>query len=189
MGGIVSWLTGSIGGLLGGGLSAILSKLTDNIIVLGLTVFALALGFFAITYLNRRRQMLNQEKMAALIKGLHYAGVPPEVFAKQKRKPDSRDHLMKGIRWLFGSAGLSGALYSYESLHQAADSTGPLSGALIGLIPGAMALAHFLCSWLCKRTEQSTAGSMTSRPAYRSASRPVYRTASRPVYRTAGRRF
>jgi hypothetical protein len=179
MGGIVSWLTGGIGSLLGGGLSAILSKLTDNIIVLGLTVFALALGFFAITYLNRRRQMLNQEKMAALIKGLHYAGVRPEVFAKQKPKPDSRDHLMKGIRWLFGSAGLSGALYGYESLHQVVDSTDPLSGALIGIIPGAMALAHFLCSWLCKRTEQSTAGSMTSRPAYRAASRPVYRTAGR----------
>jgi hypothetical protein len=174
MSGIVQWLTDHLGGLFGNGLSGLLGGLTDNVVVLGLTVFALALGFFAISYLNRRRQLQNQERMAALIKGLHYAGVRPEVF----RRPslNSRDHMMKGVRWLFGSAGLSGTLYTYGRLQPAADPVDALRGALVGLIPGAIALAHFFCSWLCARQPQSngTTGTTVSR---------------RPVYRTAGRRF
>ena len=167
--GIVQWLIEHLGGLLGGGLSGLLDGLTDHIIVIGLTVFALALGFFAISYLNRRKQMMNNERMAALIKGLHYAGVAPHVWAKPAH--DSRDHLMKGVRWLFGSLGLSGAMYGYQRLEPVADPSDALRGALIGVIPGALALAHFLCSWICARQQQSPTASTQSRPLYRVARR------------------
>ena len=172
--GIVQWLIGHVGGLLGGllggSLSGILDGITDHIIVLGLTLFALALGFFAISYLNHRRKMMNNQRMAALIKGLHYAGVSPHVWAKPKH--DSREHFMKGVRWLFGSAGLSGALYGYERLEPVADPSDAVRAALLGIIPGALALAHFLCSWFCARQQQSDAS-----------------TPQRPLYRVARRRF
>jgi hypothetical protein len=120
-----------------------LKVLTDNLIVAGLAVFALTLGFFAIHYLGRRRQMLHQERMATLIKGLHYAGVARDVFATPK--PDPRDHLLRGLRWLFGGAGLSSALYGYERL-QTADMSQALTGALAGLVPALIGLAHLLFS-------------------------------------------
>ena len=107
LGGILDFLTGN------------LSQLTGNIVALGLTVFALGLGFFAIRYLGRRRQMLHTERMAAMVKGLHYAGVARDVFAKPQT--DSRDHLLCGLRWMFGAAGLSGALYGYEQLQAVPD--------------------------------------------------------------------
>jgi hypothetical protein len=53
--GILSWLTEHLGGLFGSGLSGLLDSVTEPVVVLGLTVFALALGFFSISYLNRPR--------------------------------------------------------------------------------------------------------------------------------------
>jgi TRAP-type uncharacterized transport system fused permease subunit len=142
MGGILDWLTEFLG--------LDLTGLANNLIGLVLSLFAVSLGFFSIHYLHRRRQMLHQERMATLIKGLHYAGVAREVFAKPP-KADSRDHAMKGIRWLFGGLGLSGALYGYESLQPVIDSGEALRGAVVGIIPGAIGLAHLLCSLLCSR--------------------------------------
>ena len=136
------------GNLFGG-----LQQLTDSLVTIGLALFALALGFFAIAYLHRRRQMLHQERMASLIKGLHYAGVAREVFAKPKR--DSRDHVLSGLRWLFGGVGVSGAMYGYETVQPSMDASAAASGALLGLIPAALGLAQLLFSWLCARREKA----------------------------------
>lgn len=148
----------------------LLQQVTGNIVVGGLAVFALSLGFFAIHYLARRRQMLHQERMAALIKGLHYAGVARDVF--NKPKPDSRDHLLSGLRWLFGALGLSGAMYGYEAMQPVADAGSALQGAFIGIIPGALGIAHLLFSWICSRSRQTTTVALP---------RGVYRVSTRRV--------
>ena len=153
----------------------LIQQLTTSVVVGGLSVFALALGFFAIHYLNQRRQMLHQERMASLIKGLHYAGVARDVLVKPK--PDSRDHLLSGLRWIFGAGAASGAMYGYETLQPVADAGAAMQGALVGVIPGAIGLAHLLFSWLCSR--RTTAATRVQGPG------PYYRT----VYRPAARRF
>jgi hypothetical protein len=147
----------------------LVQQLTTNAVVAGLSVFAISLGFFSIHYLNRRRQMLHQERMAALIKGLHYAGVARDVF---KPRQESRDHLLSGLRWLFGATGVSGAMYGYQSLQPVADAGDAVRGALIGVIPGAIGLAHLLFSFVCSR---------------RKTSAPV--AAAGSIYRVAGRRY
>jgi hypothetical protein len=147
-----------------------LTGLADQILVVGLTVFALAMGFFSLRFLGRRRQMLDQERMAALIKGLHYAGVSRDVFNKPKQ--DAHDHLLRGLRWLFGAGGISGAFYGYAALQPANAVTDWLRGALLGIIPAAIGLAHLLFSWIC-------AG----------RSKAAEQTQVRGYYRTAGRRY
>lgn len=153
-------------------LTDLIQQLTTSIVVAGLAIFALSLGFFAIHYLNRRRQMLHQERMAALIKGLHYAGIARDVLVKPK--PDSRDHMLSGLRWLFGAGAASGAMYGYESLQPVVDAAAASQGALIGIIPAAIGLAHLLFSWLCSRRSN---GITAPRPGtyYRAAYRPVAR--------------
>jgi hypothetical protein len=149
----------------------LLQQLTTTVVVAGLAIFALALGFFAIHYLNRRRQMLHQERMAALIKGLHYAGIARDVLVKPK--PDSRDHMFSGLRWLFGAGAASGAMYGYESLQPVADAGAAMQGALIGIIPAAIGIAHMLFSWLCSR--RASSGAASSGPYYRTVYRPAAR--------------
>jgi hypothetical protein len=126
----------------------LVEQLTTSFVVGGLSLFAISLGFFAVHYLNRRRQMLHQERMASLVKGLHYAGVARDVFMPRQ---ESREHLLSGLRWLFGATGISGAMYGYESLQPVADAGSAVGAALIGLIPGAIGLAHLLFSFLCRR--------------------------------------
>ena len=170
--------------LLGGG--NLLSQLTDNLILIGLTLFAISLGFFAIHYLNNRRKMLHQERMATLIKGLHYAGVAQQVFA-QPRRLQARDHVMSGVRWLFGGAGVSAAVYGYQALQPTVDSVASTSSALIGLIPGALGLAHLLLAWLASRRQKKAAAPLANR---RFGNPPVMNASYRPAYRPAvGRRF
>jgi len=148
LGGIINFLTGN------------LSQLTGNVIALILAVLTAVIGFFSIRYLGRRRQMLHTERMAAMVKGLHYAGVARDVFAKPQA--DSRDHLLCGLRWLFGAAGLSSALYGYEQLQAVPDPLNAMRGLLAGIIPGLIGLAHLLFSWLCsRRSSSSTAGTNT----------------------------
>jgi hypothetical protein len=162
-------MSGFPGGILGFilGLLPDLSNITNSVIVLGLVVFVLALGFFAISFLGRRQQLLHQERMAAMIKGLHYAGVAKDVFAKPK--PDSRDHLLRGMRWMFGAAGLSGALYGYENLQPVPDAVDAAQGLLAGLIPALIGLAHLLFSWICAR--RSTPPAITSGYYHRAVGR------------------
>jgi len=143
-------------------------QLTTNFVVGGLALFAISLGFFAVHYLNRRRQMLHQERMASLIKGLHYAGVARDVF---RPRQESREHLLSGLRWLFGAAGVSGAMYGYENLQPVADAGDAISGALIGLIPGAIGLAHLLFSWLCSRRHRSAPMAASPGTIYRALQR------------------
>ena len=166
-----------------------LQQLTDNLVAIGLALFALALGFFAISYLNRRRQMLHQERMASVIKGLHYAGVAQQVFAPVKR--DSRDHLLSGLRWLIGGAGVAGAMYGYESMQPVADTAEAARGAMLGLIPGSVGLAQILCSRICARRESANGRTrglprfFTRRPAQHQAA-ALYRPGA---YRPAVRRI
>jgi hypothetical protein len=192
MGGILNFITGlvsGIGGLFGGGLSQLLAQLTENVITLGLLLFAIGLGVFAIVYLNRRRQTLDHQRMAAVIKGLHYAGVSSDIF--KAASPDARDHFVSGVRWLFGALGLSSAMYGYESIQPSATASAALGGALIGLIPAALGLAHLLCSWLAKRKDAiPSAAVRPGGPAYRAAFRSVaFRSAPRAASRPAGSRL
>jgi uncharacterized membrane protein YciS (DUF1049 family) len=149
-----------------------LSGLVDNVLVVGLTIFALALGFFSIRYLGKRRQLQQQLRMAALIKGLHYAGVSRDVF--NVRKQDAQDHLLRGLRWLFGAGGVSGAMYAYASLQPANAVFDALKGALLGLIPGAIGLAHLLFSFICSLRNRTTSARIPPVAGY---------------YRAAGRRL
>jgi hypothetical protein len=177
MTGILDFVTGlvsGIGGLFGGGLAALVNQLTENLVTIGLLAFAVGLGVFAITYLNRRRRTMDQQRFAAIIKGLHRSGLARDVLSQPKQDP--RDHLLRGLRWLFGGAGLSSAMYGYESMQPAAAPDAALSVALIGLIPGALGLAHLLFSWLSRRRSKPTA---FARPG-------MYRAAA---YRPAVRRF
>jgi hypothetical protein len=152
-------------------LSDLVQQLTSSIVVGGLAAFALALGFFAIHFLNQRRKLLHQERMASLIKGLHYAGIARDVLVKPK--PDARDHLLCGMRWLFGATAASAAMYGYESLQPVADAGAAMQGALVGLIPAAIGLAHLLFSWLSNRRKK--AATAVAGPYYRVAYRPVVR--------------
>jgi drug/metabolite transporter (DMT)-like permease len=155
--------------LLGNLLSFNFSQFTENIVTLALSAFAVILGFFSIAHLRRRRQTLDHERMAAILKGLHYAGVSRDVF--KKPAADSQDHLLRGLRWLFGGVGVSGALYTYGSIEPVADTGAAIRGALIGLIPGALGLAHLLFSWFCKRAHDRQQDALSSRMVYRAAAR------------------
>ena len=152
-----------------------LTGLADQILVIGLTVFVLVLGFFSLRFLSRRRQTLDQERMAALIKGLHYAGVSRDAF--KQRGHDAHDHLLRGLRWLFGAGGISGAFYGYAALQPANAVTDWLRGALLGIIPGAIGLAHLLFSLICTwRNKVETRTQVRGGATYRAAN---YRAASR----------
>jgi drug/metabolite transporter (DMT)-like permease len=157
-----------LSGLLDGLLGNLLPQLTENLITLGLLVFALALGFFAIIHLRRRRQTLDHQRLAAIIKGLHFAGVPPDAFPRPRS--ESHNHLLRGLRWLCGGAGMSGAVYTYQTLDPSAQTTEAIRGALIGLIPCALGLAHLLFSWFCART-QPPSSLLSSRMMHRAAAR------------------
>jgi hypothetical protein len=110
----------------------------------------------------------------------------------QPTAEDARDHLLRGLRWLFGAVGLSSALYGYASMQPTATADAALGGALIGLLPGMLGLAHLLFSWLLRRRATPVA---MARPAVgaraaimRATVRPPARQALRP-FRAAVRRF
>jgi hypothetical protein len=146
-------------------MSQLIQTLTDNFVVLAAALIALGLGWFSINYLSKRRQMLHQERMASLVKGLHYAGVAKDIFSKPPApKTDARTHALRGLRWLFGGAGLSGALYASASMPPYVDPASATHAALAGIIPGAIGLAHLLFSFLCRnRQQQPTLLSAVSR--------------------------
>jgi hypothetical protein len=156
-----------LGGLFRGLFNFDFSAITDNIVTLLVTLLAVGLGFFAIQYLRRRRETLDHQRMAAIVKGLHYAGVTRDVF--KKPPADSHDHLLRGLRWLFGGLGVSGALYTYGSVEPAIDGEA-IRGALVGLIPGAIGLAHLLFSMICRRRERNQEP-FPSRMVYRAVAR------------------
>ena len=161
-------MLGAIWDVIGGLLNLDFSAITENIITLLLTLFGVGLGAFSIFYLKRRRTTLDHERMAAIIKGLHYAGVTRDVF--KKPSPDSRDHLLRGLRWLFAGLGVSGALYTYGSVEPVADAAEAVRGAMIGVIPGAIGVAHLLFAGVCRRRERREdpiASRMVYRPAVR----------------------
>jgi len=133
-------------------MSQLIQQLTDNFVVVAVALNALALGLFSINYLSKRRQMLHQERMATLVKGLHYAGVAKDIFSKPAA--DSRDHALRGLRWLFGAAGLSLALWAYASMQPAADPTEPVRAALAGVVPGSIGLAHLLFSAISRNRQR-----------------------------------
>jgi hypothetical protein len=161
-------MLGSILELLGNVLSLDFSGITDNIVTLVLTAIAALLGIFSVYYLRRRRVTLDHERMAAIIKGLHYAGVTRDVF--RKPAPDPRDHQLKGLRWLLAGAGLSGALYTYGSIEPSADAVEAVRGAMVGVVPGAIGFAHLVFAWLCRRRERNESP-VGSRMVYRAAAR------------------
>src|SRR5262245_5755561 len=115
--------------ILGGLFHFDFSAITDNIVTLVLAVPVGLIGIFAMSYLGRRRKTIDHERMATIIKGLHYAGVKTGELVK-KPAPDSHAYLMRGLRWLFGGLGVSGALYTYGSVEPVADAGEAIRGAL-----------------------------------------------------------
>jgi hypothetical protein len=90
-------------------MSQLVQQLTDNFVVLAAALIALGLGRFSINYLSKRRQMLHQERMATLVKGLHYAAVAKDIFSKPTA--DWLGHALRDLHWILGGAGFSFALY------------------------------------------------------------------------------
>ncbi len=130
-------------------LQQLTGNFTNSFVAIAMTLIALGLGSFSILYLNKRRQMLHKERMASLIKGLHYAGVAHEVFGKAK--PQGCNHLLCGLRWLLGAIGLAAAVYGYIALQPGTSVIEAIRGALSGTIPGAIGLAHLLFYWFTGR--------------------------------------
>jgi len=153
-------------------MSQLVQQLTDNFVVVAVALIALGLVWFSINYLSKRRQMLHQERMATLVKGLHYAGVAKDIFSKPTT--GSRDHAQRGLRWLFGAAGLSLALYAYASMQPSVDPTSAARGALAGIVPGLIGLAHLLFSILSRNRQTANC---PTRTLYRSnfPTRTLYR--------------
>jgi hypothetical protein len=147
---LVLWLISILGTLH-------LGSLTNHIVAVGLTLFTASLGLFALNNRRRRTVTVEQQRMAALIKGLHYAGVAHDVLATSRTNP--RDHLLSGLRWVLASAALSGALYGSATLQSPPSTNEALRGALVGVIPAAIGVAHLLFSWICSRGQ---AGNATS---------------------------
>ena len=161
-------MLGSILEILGGLLHFDFSVLTENIITLVLTLFGAVLGFFSIYYLGRRRKTLDHERLAAIVKGMHRAGISRDAF--RKAPASSHDHLLTGLRWLFTGMGVSAALYTYGSIEPVVDAGESVRGALIGVVPGAIGIAHLLCAFVCRRKERNQ-DPFPSRMAYRAVSR------------------
>ena len=135
-------------------MTQLIQQLTNNFVVVAATLIALGLGGFSISYLSKRRQMLHQERMATLVKGLHYAGVAKDIFTKPTAT--ARDHILRGLRWLFGAAGLSAALYGYMTMQPSADPVNAARGALAGVVPGSIGLAHLLFSAFARNRQRPT---------------------------------
>ena len=150
-------------------MSQLVQQLTDNFVVVAVTLIALGLGWFSINYLSKRRQMVHQERMATLVKGLHYAGVAKDIFSKPTAKPtaDSLAYALRGLRWLFGAAGLSLACYAYALTQPSADPTIAARGALVGVIPGLIGLAHLLFSAMCRNRQRPNFPTFPTRTLYR----------------------
>src|ERR1051326_1901774 len=137
-------------------------QLTDNFVVVAAALIALGLAWFSINYLSKRRQMLHQERMATMVKGLHYAGVAKDIFSKPTA--DSRDYVLRGLRWLFGAAGLSSALYAYGVMQPSADATRAARGALAGIVPASIGLAYLLFAAMSRNRQKPN---FPTRTAYR----------------------
>jgi hypothetical protein len=137
-------------------------QLTDNFVVVAAALIALGLAWFSINYLSKRRQMLHQERMATMVKGLHYAGVAKDIFSKPTA--DSRDYVLRGLRWLFGAAGLSSALYAYAVMQPSADATSAARGALAGIVPASIGLAYLLFAAMSRNRQKPN---FPTRTAYR----------------------
>ena len=133
-------------------MSQLVQQLTGNFVIVPVALIALGLGWFSINYLSKRRQMLHRERMATLVRGLHYAGVAKDIFSKPTA--DSRNHVLRGLRWLFGGAGLSLALYAYALMQPSADPTSAARGALAGVVPALIGLAHLLFSALSRNRQR-----------------------------------
>ena|SRR5438093_4318474 len=138
-------------------MNQLVQQLTDNFVFVAAALIALGLGWFFINYLSkylskrRQRQMRDQERIATLLKGLQYAGVAKDVFSKPTA--DWRDQMLRGLRWLFGGAGLSLACSAYASMEPSADPTSAARGALAGIVPVLIGLAHLLFSAMCRNRQ------------------------------------
>ena len=166
-------------------LQQLLGNFTNSFVTIAMAVVVLGLGAFSLFYLNKRRQLLHKERMASLIKGLHYAGVAQEIFGKTKTKlpkppkPPKKpcNHLLCGLRWLLGGLGLAGAVFGYLALQPGSMIVTAVRGALTGAIPAAIGLAHLIYNWLSGKTKLPIPNLPTLPIKYRPGLyyRPTYR--------------
>jgi hypothetical protein len=151
-------------------MSQLIQQVIEDIVVVVAALIALGLGWFSIHYLTKRQQMLDQRQMAALVKGLHYAGVAQGILIKpaanssSKPAADSRDHVLRGLLWLLGAAGLSAALYGYSLLQPLADPTTASHAAVGGILPAGIGLAHLIFSAILRNRQKP---SLPTRPLCR----------------------
>ncbi len=139
-------------------MTQILQQFTGNIVVIVMAVIALVLGIFSVSYLNKRRQMLHQERMATLIKGLHYAGVAKDIFSKPSTAPvtttatsTAKKYLIKGLQWLLGALGIAGAAFGVGTLQLGQSPVQASHMAIVGVVPAAISISHFISSFLTRK--------------------------------------
>ena len=93
--------------------------------------------------------MLHQERMATLIKGLHYAGVAQQIFHQSKKT--AKDYLISGLKWLFGGLGLAGTLFGAAATHPATTLTDAARMALAGVVPASIGISHFVSAAISRQ--------------------------------------
>jgi len=130
-------------------LSQLLQNFPDNFVTAAIALIAVALGFFSVNYLSKRRTMLHQERMASLIKGLHYAGVAQQIF--NQPKSTAKEYLIRGLKWLFGGLGLAGTLFGFTSMQPTANHAEAAQVALAGIVPASIGIAHFVSAAISRQ--------------------------------------
>jgi len=130
-------------------LSQLLQNFPDNFVTAAIALIAVALGFFSVNYLSKRRTMLHQERMASLIKGLHYAGVAQQIF--NQPKSTAKEYLIRGLKWLFGGLGLAGTLFGFTSMQPTANHAEAAQVALAGIVPASIGVAHFVSAAISRQ--------------------------------------
>lgn len=128
-------------------IQSLIQHVTSNATIALPSVVAAVIGLLVLRQLSQRRQMLHQERMASLIRGLHYAGVAKNIFSAQQ--PQSRDFLMKALRWLLGGSGLAAAIYLWMTMQPGVDKTTAAHAAAVGaMVPGGIGLSHLIGAWV-----------------------------------------
>ena len=112
-------------------------------------IMGIGIGMLAIYLGYRKRKELftcyHLERMAAIEKGIDCPPWPDRLLADEDTAPSAspRQHLLKGLVWLFIGLGATVAVYATFDLRR----------ALFGLIPAGIGLAHLIYYFVEGRRE------------------------------------
>jgi hypothetical protein len=123
-------------------------------------IMGIGIGMLAIYLGYRKRKELftcyHLERMAAIEKGIECPPWPDRLLADETApsSPSPRQHLLKGLVWLF--IGLAGTVAVYAMFD--------LRHALFGLIPIGVGLAHLIYYFVEGKKEAEAAEQASSAP-------------------------